>query len=112
MKPPRLTRKLVLETPERVADGAGGYATNWTALGTLWADIQPRTGRERGGESFPIATVPYRIVLRAALEGAPSRPTAEQRFHMGSRIFRILAVSEHDSDARYLTCFAKEEVAQ
>ena len=47
MSAPMLTRRLVLEAPERVADGAGGYTETWVARGTLWAEVVPRgAGRE------------------------------------------------------------------
>ncbi len=35
----RLLRRLVLETPEREPDGAGGYSVTWRAMGTVWADV-------------------------------------------------------------------------
>jgi hypothetical protein len=34
---------------------------------------------------------------------------AGQRLREGRRAFRILAVAERGADARYLTCFAREE---
>ncbi len=110
MSAPRLDRALVLEQAEREADGAGGHALNWVALGTLWGDVKPGTGRERAGEFVTLATVPYRITVRAAPVGSPSRPRPEQRLREGSRVFRILAVSEADRAGLYLTCFAQEEV--
>lgn len=108
---PQLTRALVLETPERSPDGAGGYAESWRALGTLWAAITPRTGRETGGQSAVLSRVPLRIIVRAAPPGAPGRPRAGQRFVEGSRVFAILSVTEADSAARFLRCEAEEEVA-
>ncbi|SMH55097.1 head-tail adaptor protein [Maritimibacter sp. HL-12] len=112
MKPPLLNRKLILETPERLADGAGGYTVTWVPLGEHWAEIRPGTGRERALETLTVANVPLRITLRASPEGAPSRPRPEQRFRDGNRILRILAVTEADGGTRYLTCFAHEEVSQ
>ena len=57
------------------------------------------------------STVSWRITVRAAPYDSPSRPKPEQRFRAGSRIFRIVAVAEADHSARYLTCFAQEEVS-
>ncbi len=111
MRAPVLNRKLVLEEPQRVADGAGGFTTSWVALGTLWAEIRAGTGRERAAEFLTVSTIPFRITVRAAPEGAPSRPRPEQRFVAGSRIFRILAVTESDPSGRYLVCFAQEEIS-
>lgn len=111
MKPVHLNRKLVLEAPERLPDGAGGFAEGWTALGEVWAEVTARTGREKQGEAVPVSTVGYRIVVRGAPQGASNRPQPDQRFREGTRLFRILAVAEYDPVGRYLTCFADEEVA-
>ncbi|MCB2129010.1 MAG: head-tail adaptor protein [Rhodobacteraceae bacterium] len=110
MTAPRLNRKLVLEEAQRTPDGAGGSTLTWVALGVLWARIDPGSGRERAGEFVTVSTVPYRITVRAAPEGAPSRPKPEQRLREGGRVFRITAVTEEDAAGHYLTCFAQEEV--
>ena len=106
---PQLNRALTLEGPVTVPDGAGGYAKSWTVLGTLWAEIAAGSGRDTAGEDVTLSTVPYRITVRAAPVGAPSRPIPEQRLREGTRVFHILAVTERDADARFLTCFAREE---
>ena len=111
MRAPVLKRKLVLEEPQQVPDGAGGYTTTWAVLGTLWADIAHGTGREKAAEHVTVSSVPYRITVRAAPVGAPSRPKPEQRFVEGTRIFRILAVAEADVGAHFLVCYAQEEVS-
>ncbi len=111
MKPPKLTRSLVLEEAVRLPDGAGGYTENWTQLGTLWAELQMRNGRETSGEGGAMSLTGYRVVIRSAAFGAPSRPVAGQRFRDGTRIFKIHAVGEFGGDGRYLTCFVQEEVA-
>lgn len=112
MRVPHLNRALTLEGPVTVPDGAGGYAKSWAVLGTLWAEVVAGSGRETAGEDVMLSTVPYRITVRAAPVGAPSRPIPEQRLREGVRIFRILAVTERDGDARFLTCFAREEAPQ
>ncbi|MEB8388629.1 head-tail adaptor protein [Rhodobacteraceae bacterium KMM 6894] len=106
-----LNRQLVLEAPTRVADGAGGFDQGWAVLGTLWADISARTGREVMEGSVQMSSTSYRIMVRAAAYGAPSRPKPEQRFRDGARVFRIEAVADRDPTGRYLTCYATEEVA-
>lgn len=111
MSGPTLNRKLVLEDGVLTPDGAGGFDRVWTALGELWAEIQPGTGRERGAEHLTVSTIPLRITVRAAPHEAPSRPKPEQRFRAGTRLFRILAVTESDHTAQFLTCFCKEEVS-
>ncbi|THH38309.1 head-tail adaptor protein [Aliishimia ponticola] len=107
---PQLNRRLSLETPQKVPDGAGGYNTIWVALGVLWATCEARTGRERGEGGAPVSAVTYKITVRAAPVGSPSRPRPEQRFREGTRIFNIRAVIESETDGMYLTCLAEEEV--
>lgn len=111
MKTPRLNRKLVLEAPVQVPDGAGGFAETWTALGTLWGAVNLGGGREGRAAGLSVSTMSYRITVRAAPDGAPSRPMPGQRFVDGARRFRIFAVGEADAGVQYLTCFAREEVA-
>lgn len=106
----RLTRCLDLEGEERLADGAGGYASRWHRLGRVWAEVKPGAGREAGAEFLTIATVPYRVTVRAAPPGDSRRPLAGQRFRAGSRALRILAVAEADRAGLYLTCHCHEEV--
>jgi head-tail adaptor len=108
----KLTRKLVLEAQVRVSDGAGGFTESWTARGTLWAEVTAGSGRDVAGVEVTLASVPLRIKVRGAPVGAASRPAAGQRFRDGSRLFQILAVTERDGEAQYLTCFAREEVPQ
>ena len=111
MRTPRLNRKLVLEAPGRVPDGAGGFAESWIARGTVWAQVLPGAGSERAGEDVRLSRTRLKIVLRAAPHGAPSRPRPDQRYREGARLFRILSVSENDCDARFLVCHAEEETA-
>lgn len=109
MSAPNLSHALTLETPERVPDGAGGFATGWLSLGTLWAQIEARTGRETAQAGAQVSLVGYRITVRGAPFGSPARPRAEQRLRDGARIFNITAVAERNGDGRYLTCYAEEE---
>ena len=100
----------MLEAREPQPDGSGGFAVAWVPLGTLWADVAARGGREDfiGGQARPRAR--YRIVVRAAPVGAASRPRPEQRFREGARVFDILTVAEHDGRGAYLEILAEEGV--
>ncbi|MHA6268033.1 head-tail adaptor protein [uncultured Aliiroseovarius sp.] len=111
MKAPILNRRLTLEDPVRLPDGAGGFSQVWQPLGDHWAEIKPGTGRERAAGFATVSSIRFRITVRAAPDGAPSRPKPDQRFRAGARVFRILAVTEADAGAHYLTCFAQEEIS-
>ena len=107
---PHLSRALLLETPIRTPDGAGGFDEVWQELGTLWADVTAAGGRQRTGAATAVSDVGYRIIVRSAPHGNPQRPRPEQRFREGTRLFNILAVAEDDASGRYLTCYANEEL--
>ena len=111
MSGPILNRKLILEKPQLTPDGAGGSTTTWVALGEVWAEIKAGTGREKAAEFVTVSSIAFRITVRAAPYGAPSRPKPEQRFRAGSRYFRIQAVTESDTNAQFLVCFAQEEIS-
>lgn len=107
-----LNRKLDLQEAQRTSDGAGGYTETWVSLGTVWGALRAGTGKESNQDFVTVSQVPYRIVLRSAPEGASSRPKPEQRLvEAGGRIFRILAVADHDPRGLYLVCHVREEVA-
>ncbi|MCR9107552.1 MAG: head-tail adaptor protein [Rhodobacteraceae bacterium] len=108
---PRLTSKLVLERLDAVPDGAGGMHESWVALGVLWGEVKPRTGRETAGETGQVSVTGFRITVRGAPQGHSARPLPEQRFRDGARVFRINSVTEADPGGRYLMCICDEELA-
>ncbi len=111
MSAPRLNRRLQLEVPLRVSDGGGGFEEIWQPLGTLWAELRPRTGRSTTGEVGAVSVAGFRITVRAAPEGHSARPVAGQRFAMGTRRFRIESVTEEEPRGLYLICETEEEVS-
>ena len=109
---PQTLRRLVLEDPQRISDGAGGYRESWAPLGLLWGTLKSQTGRTAGQEGGSLSLQRYRITLRATPQGSQSRPRSGQRFRQDQRFFRIVAVGEADPAGRYLTCQCIEELAQ
>lgn len=112
MRAPLLRRRLLLETPERLPDGAGGFTRAWLTLGALWAEVTPLQGRDIAAGGASMSQTGHRIVTRAAPEGSAMRPRPDQRLREGARIFTILAVTERDPEGRFLTCITREEVAR
>lgn len=108
----QLNRRLVLETPTRVADGAGGFALTWVQEGVLWGEVVAGAGSDAAGVEVSLSKVPYRITVRGAAVGSAARPRPDQRLTDGARVFVILAVTERDPSGLYLTCFAREEEPQ
>lgn len=109
MSLPRLNRAMVLETPVRRQDGAGGHVTEWTAKGSLFVEVKRGAGRQARGEVGALSRHTVRVITRAAAIGASSRPVPGDRFREGSTLYRIDAVAAYDRGAHYLTCYTVEE---
>lgn len=107
---PRIGTQLVLESPERVADGGGGAVLTWVPQGTVWAEVVASGGREASFGERTHAVVTHRVTLRAAPLGSPRRPVPTQRFRNGNRIFAILGVAEQGTDGAWLTAWVEEGV--
>jgi head-tail adaptor len=108
MRGVRLTRPLTLEVAQRAGDGAGGYAEAWHALGTVWAEVRPGSGRAGDAMGAAVSVQPLRIVVRGVPQGHDLRPVPGMRFRDGARLYRLLAVTEADASGRYLICAAEE----
>ena len=106
-----LNRKLTLETMIRTDDGAGGFIESWQDLGTLWGDVSSRKGRYVTGQGGAMSQMAFQIVLRGAPVGHSNRPRPGQKLRMGTRVFRIHAVTEEEPSGMYLICETEEEVA-
>ena len=107
---PKLTRKLVLQTPVKSTDGGGGYVIDWQDQATLWAQIDANDGRAASGETSPVMRQSLLITVRAAPWGHIARPKPGQRFIEGERVYAITGVTEDSPTPLYLRCAAFQEV--
>ncbi|UWQ21006.1 head-tail adaptor protein [Jannaschia sp. W003] len=108
MSGPRLTRRLDRLVPVRTGDGAGGYAEGWESRGTLWAEVDARSGGVRVTETGAVPRLRVRITCHALPQGHPGRPAPGDRLRDGARLFAVEAVHEDDPSGRFLVCFARE----
>lgn len=103
-----LNRRLSLQRRVTTPDGAGGFSVAWETVGELFANVEARRGGERVIGARTLPSVSTLITVRSAPPGDDRRPTTDQRFVDGERVFGILAVSEADAFGRYLTCWTEE----
>lgn len=111
MKKPVLNTELILEEPSQIADGGGGYDVVWQPVGTLWAEINSASARERRIGGRVVSELSHEIVVRGAPLGSPRRPSPDCRFRSGERVFAIRGVADADQRGRYLTVWAEEAMA-
>lgn len=91
-----LRARVTIEQEAPVAQGGGSYAPNWQPLATLWAQIEPVTGRVvRQGERLE-SRVTHRITVRYR-----SDIVAGMRVVWGSQLFAIQAVVNLGAQNRF-----------
>ncbi len=111
MRSVSLSRPLLLMQSQRSPDGAGGFSQTEVALGTVWAQMRPMTGRNTAQGGAALSLQRFKITVRAAPVDSPERPRPDQILMDGDRRFLIQSVAELDDFGRILICHAVEEVA-
>jgi SPP1 family predicted phage head-tail adaptor len=101
--PGKLNRRLVLEEPVIVPDGAGGVIRTYQTLAAVWAGLVPVSASNVMVADGAAVTVTHRITIRSGPE-----VTARHRFRLGARIFQVVALRDRDGDGRFLDIEAEE----
>lgn len=102
--PGALAHRVTLQAPVQTPDGAGGFASTWTDVATLFARVEPLSTERvfAGGEA--IERVTHRVLMRRR-DGV----AAGMRLLRAGRALVILTVHDPDESGRYLVCTAREE---
>ena len=99
-----LRHRVTLQRAVRTA-GDGGTATlSWTSAGSLFARIEPVSGREVEIGDGIAARVTHQILVRHR-DGLG----AQMRFTEGNRVFEIHAVLDIEGRRRWLQCLCEEQ---
>jgi SPP1 family predicted phage head-tail adaptor len=96
-----LNRRLTLEAPSEIDDGAGGVVRGFAAVATLWAQVTPLAARADFAADSLGARQRFTIVIRARDD-----VTARHRFTEGARVYRVIAVRA-SADRRFLAIDAE-----
>lgn len=99
-----LRRRMLLEEPADVDDGAGGVTRLYQTRDSVWAALEtvaahPAIADNRGG-----ARLTHRITLRWRAD-----IDVDKRFRLGSRIFWVRSVADADAHRRHLAVMVEEE---
>lgn len=60
----KLDQRVTIKRLTITADGQGGGAETWTTIATVWANVRPKSGRERAGSDQLMSTGNYIITIR------------------------------------------------
>lgn len=97
-----LDRRLILQAPSEIGDGAGGVTRDYAPVTTLWGSVTPVSARGDVDAERLGAALRWRIVIRFRGD-----VTTRHRFVDGAHIYRIVAVRE-SGRRRFLEIDAEE----
>lgn len=101
-----LRQRLYLQQESLGADTGGGGALSWTTIATLWAAVEPFSGKEALQAGRISGSITHRIRLRY-----DSSVTTAMRFLWGSRVFNIRDIRNINERNRVMEILAEEGVA-
>jgi len=99
-----LRRRLILEHPVDAPDQTGGFARQWQAVATLWAQVEP----VRAEQVFSAERAAMHVTHRIRLRWRPDINGA-MRLRDGARLFVIMGAHDADDRRRWMICVCREE---
>lgn len=88
-----LTRRITLQQRATTQDTFGGQSITWTDVATVWAAVEPLTGRELLSAQAVQSTVSHQITIRYQAQFADPKQMAQMRAVMikdgVTRLFNI-----------------------
>lgn len=98
-----LRHRVVIESPLRTSDGAGGSTTEWQIVAEVWAAIWSRAADETFALDRLVGTASHDIWIRFRADVTP-----DMRMRCGPRTFDILGAIDVEDRGRWLKCPSKE----
>jgi len=101
-----LRHRVTIEAPTRTADEGGGAVIAWQAVASVWAEIQPKSGREVFESDQLGGRVTHDVRLRFRDD-----VTAKMRILNAGRLFDIRYVARVGMHGQWLICACEEMTA-
>jgi SPP1 family predicted phage head-tail adaptor len=103
--PGQLNRRLALEAPVEIPDGAGGVVRSFETVATLWAQVAPVSARGDVEAEKLGGAVTHLIRIRKSPD-----ITTRHRLRDGTTLYRIVSIRDRDGRGRFLNIAAEERV--
>lgn len=109
MRAGRLRQRVTIQEPTETQDSYGEPVATWSDLATVWAAIDPLSGRETfGGEQYQ-ARLTHRVTMRYRSD---LQVSAKMRIkHGASRYLQVQTVSEPGGNHREWRLLCSEVLA-
>lgn len=105
MRAGELRHRVTIQEASETVTSAGERSKTWNDVATVWAAIEPLTGRERWQAQQVMATATHRVRMRYRGD-----VDVENRLVYGSRVLDILQVINPDERGRELVIICAEAV--
>jgi SPP1 family predicted phage head-tail adaptor len=106
MQAGKLRHRIVIQEKSVTRDEYNAEVITWTEVDTVWASVEPLSGREFLEGRLVEATVSHRITIRY-LSGI----TPEMRVLWGSRVFDVEAILNIEERDKMMVLMCQEEVS-
>lgn len=106
LDPGQLRTSLTVEQPVETPDGQGGFTLTWAQVATVWALVEPLSGKSTEFAERAETRLTHRIWMRWRDDVGRG-----MRLVNGGKTYRIDSVDDADGSRRYLVIKATEDFA-
>lgn len=92
----QMSQRVRIQQPTVAKDALGAPTQTWSDIATVWADIQPISGREARIADRIAAVVSHQITVRFRSEFNDPKSVSQMRVLFRDRIFSIHAALNED----------------
>ena len=103
-----LTRRIKVQRPSTMKDGLGAPCRTWIDVATVWADIQPLSGKEAVIANRISAEISHQIIVRYQSVFDNPQQVAQMRILYKSRIFNIHSSLNEDEKRAQIILLVSE----
>lgn len=107
-----LNRRIILQQRSTAQDTFGQQSTTWTDFATVWAKVEPLSGREQMAAQAMQSSVTHQITIRYQTQFADPKVMAAMRATLTkdgvTRIFNILDARDEEERRHSLIMDAEE----
>ena len=98
-----LRQRITFQQPVKAEDGYGGHVVTWANLVSVWARVEPISGREYFEAHKIQAEVTHRVKVRWLVTVNKS-----MRILYGERVLEIESIIDIDERRKFLEIFCRE----
>lgn len=103
-----LTRRIKIQRPSTIKDSVGAPCRSWLNVATVWADIQPLSGKEAVIANRISAELSHQIIVRYQSLFDNPQQVAQMRVLYKARIFNIHSALNEDEKRTQIILLASE----